>query len=77
MTGWVSKEGSEGMPKGYKKESHTSGVVVKKASRRKREKRLLLSPDKWAELKVEMKPRQWFSRVEGLELERSRKRLQK
>lgn len=50
---------------------------MKKASRRKREKRLLLSPDKWAELKVEMKPRQWFSRVEGSELVRSRKKLQK
>lgn len=25
MTGWVSKEGSEGMSKGYKKESHTPG----------------------------------------------------
>ena len=51
--------------------------MVKEASRRRREKRLLLSPDEWAELKVGVKPRQWFNRVEGFELERSRKRLQK
>lgn len=40
------------MSKGYTKGSYTLGVVVKKASRRRREKRLLLSPDEWEELKV-------------------------